>query len=172
MRREGHAVRPTRMRSSVFSNVALASLVRVCSLCFFSVRTMESWLQRASAAASLRVTHFLSSVDMTVLILSAATPVAACGMDWSDALARAQSPAMAAMVGRGLPLNGYPVWQQRACVRAARGLTGRADGAGQGSSGQSGRRGFAGGNGSLSGPAPLGRLPPCCPPLALVAAAS
>ena len=140
---------------------------RVPCLCFVWARTMESWLQRASAAASLRVTHFLSSVDMTVLILSAATPVAACGMDWSGAPARAQSPAMPTSAGRGLPLDGYPVSRQRECVWAPRGLT---HGPGQNSGCQAGWRRFTGDNGRLNGPAPL--VAPCCPPLALVAAGS
>src|ERR1019366_4518132 len=99
--------RPTRTRSSRAIMVAPTLLVRVSSLCFFWVRSIESWLQRASAAASLRVTHTLSSVDIGSC-LSAAAPVAACGMDRCRPLAAAQSPAMPAVAGRGLRLDGYP----------------------------------------------------------------
>jgi hypothetical protein len=55
---------PTRTRSSRFSRVAPAVPVRVGSLCFFWVSLIASSLQRASAAASLRVIQALSSVDM------------------------------------------------------------------------------------------------------------
>ena len=125
---------------------------RVPCLCFVWARTMESWLQRASAAASLRVTHFLSSVDMTVLILSAATPVAACGVDGS-VLRRGRNPPPCPPVPAGdCRWTGTPSRDSaNACGRPEDSPTGP----GQNSGCLAGWRRFTGDNGRLNGPAPL-----------------